>query len=220
MAVYDLEEQEQIDAIKAWWRQYGNRVSLGIALVAVAVIGWQGWSFYQSRQTAEAAVVFSALQHAVQTQDAVKVKNLSGELTEKYGRTSYAALAALIAAKSSLETGDVRSARAQITWAAEHGKDEVAALAQLRLAGLLLDEAAYDEALKVLDGVSSPAFAARVADMRGDVFAAQGQREKAGSAYEAALKAIAALPKGSVAAGQEALIQHKRDALGISESRP
>lgn len=215
MAVYDLEEQEQIDELRAWWATHGNWVTGLVVAVSLAVVGWQGWNWYQNKQSAEASALFFALQQAEQTEDAARVKSLTGELTEKYSGTSQAALATLIAAKASLAADDTKTARAQLTWAVDHAQDEVRALARLRLAGLLLDEKAYDEALKVLDQEKLPVFAAPVLSLRGDVLLAQGQRKEARAAYDAAL---AAARKQDPAVGVDRpwlqLLQQKRDALG------
>ena len=151
MAHYDLEEQEQIDSIKTWWKMYGNLVSGVILAGSLAVIGWQGWNWYQRTQAAQASAIYGVLEQAVAARDAQRVKAAAGELAEKFGGTSYAALGALVAARQSFEAGDLKTAKAQLSWAADKGKDEIKDLARLRLAAVLLDEKAYDEALKQLD---------------------------------------------------------------------
>jgi len=160
MAHYDLEEQEQIDSIKTWWKMYGNLVTGVILAGSLAVIGWQGWNWYQRSQSAQASAIYGVLEQAVAARDAQRVKAAAGELAEKFGGTSYAALGALIAARQSFEAGDLKTAKAQLSWAADKGKDEIKDLARLRLASVLLDEKAYDEALKQLESAHAAAFAA------------------------------------------------------------
>ncbi len=226
MATYDLEEQEQIAEIKAWWKQYGNRLVNTATVIALLVLAWQGWNWYQRNQTAQASIVYSVLQQAAQANDTQKVKAASGELLEKFGRTAYAEMAALVSAKVMVESGDAQTAKAQLVWAVEHATNELRDLARLRLAALLLDEKAYDEALKQLEGASVPAFEARFLDMRGDVLSAQGKKTEAVAAYQAALAKLDELVKTgkSGAAGQEwqvrsnavarELMNQKIDALG------
>jgi predicted negative regulator of RcsB-dependent stress response len=193
MGVYDLEEQEQLDELKAYWQQYGNLVLTILTLAFLAVAAYHGWNYYQRRQTAEASTVFSGLQRAQIAKDAKQVKELSGSILERYPGTYYAAMAGLIAAKSSYDAGDLKSAQAQLEWVTEHAKpDEFRDVARVRLIGLLLDQKDYDGALKQVDAGSggSPAFAARYADLKGDILVAQKKNAEAKTAYQAALNAI------------------------------
>jgi predicted negative regulator of RcsB-dependent stress response len=212
MAHYDLEEQEQIETIKTWWKMYGNLVTGVIVAGSLAVIGWQGWNWHQRSQSAQASASYGALEQAVVARDAQKVKAAAGELAEKFGSTSYAALGALVAARQSFDAGDLKTAKAQLTWAADNAKDEIKDLARLRLAAVLLDEKAYDEALKQLEAASAPAFAARFLELKGDVLAAQGKKPEARVAYKAALDKGEAR-EGRGGAGRE-LLQQKLDSLG------
>ncbi|WP_184415076.1 YfgM family protein [Rhodocyclus tenuis] len=199
MATYDLEEQEQLDEIKTWWKQHGNTVTAVVLAASLAVAGWQGWNWYQRNQAAQAAAIFSVLQQAAASGDAQRVKTASGELLEKFPSTPVAALAALTAAKSAVDSGDAKTARAQLGWVVSNGRDEARELARLRLATLLIDDKAYDEALRLLDGAVSEGFAARFADVRGDVLSAQGKKAEAAAAWR---QASAALDAKDAAAGK------------------
>jgi predicted negative regulator of RcsB-dependent stress response len=226
MATYDLEEQEQLAEIKVWWKQYGNLLTNGLTAVALAVIAWQGWNWHQRDQSAQASMVYSVLQKAVQNKDSQQTKAASGELLEKFGGTKYASLGALTAAKAMIDSGDAKTAKLQLLWVVEHGKDELRDLARLRLAAVLLDEKAYDQALQQLDGGVSTAFEARFLDNRGDVFSAQGKKAEALAAYQSALGKLADADKTGNAAnlsqdwqGQSTavyreLLQQKLDSLG------
>ena len=207
---YDLQEQEQLDALKAWWRAHGNRVTAAATAVLLAVVAYQGWSWYGLRQAAAASAIYEEFERVSASKDpkdAAKARDLVGTLIEQHGSTVYATIAALRAAKSNIAAGDLKSAKAQLTWAAEHAaQKELALLARVRLAGVLLDEKAYDEALKTLKVDVPDAFAAEFADRRGDVYAAQGKVADARAAYAEALGKAGAQPLRS-------LIQMKLDAL-------
>jgi predicted negative regulator of RcsB-dependent stress response len=213
MAHYDLEEQEQIDSIKTWWKMYGNLVTGIVVAGSLAVIGWQGWNWHQRSQSAQASAIFAALEQAVAVRDGQKVKAAAGELAEKFGGTSYAALGALVAARQSFDAGDLKTAKAQLTWAGENGKDEIRDLARLRLASVLLDEKAYDDALKQLEAAHAAAFAARFLELKGDVLAASGRKPEARTAYRAALDKGGSREGRGGGAGRE-LLQQKLDNLG------
>jgi predicted negative regulator of RcsB-dependent stress response len=210
MSTYDLEEQEQLAELKTFWKQYGGFILLAVAAALAIFAAYRIWTWYQVSQTAQASGVYGELQKAAIANDAKKVRDLAGTLIEQYPRSVYAPLGAFISAKVHFGTGDLKTARAQLAWAAEHARDPgVQALARLRLANVLLDEKDYDEALKVLAAKPDPAFEALFEDVRGDVQVARGARAEARAAYTAAL---AKLKPGDDAARE--LIQLKLDGLG------
>lgn len=209
MAHYDLEEQEQIDTLKTWWKMYGNLVTGLVMVASLAVVGWQGWNWYQGGQSAKAAAIYGVLEQAAAAGDAQKVKAAAGELAEKFGRTAYASLGAMVAAKQSFDAGDLKTAKTQLIWVAENGKNEVRDLARLRLAAVQLDEQAYDEALKQLEAAHAAAFDARFLELKGDVLTAQGKKAEARTAYKSALEKMADKPSAS-----RELLQQKLDSLG------
>jgi predicted negative regulator of RcsB-dependent stress response len=218
MATYDLEEQEQISSLKHWWETYGNLVTGVLVAVAIAVVSYVGWQRYQAKQSSEASAVYAALQKAATSRDAKAVREAAGQLLEKYAGTAYAGLGAVLSAKVQLEAGDTKNARAQLAWAAGNAKDqELRDLARLRLAALLLDEKAHEDALKELAQEPLPPFAARYAELRGDALAAQGKPAEARAAYQAALAKLDAQPKspaGQTAAALREIVQLKLDTLG------
>lgn len=226
MATYDLEEQEQLAEIKAWWKQYGNLLTNILLVALIIVAGWQGWNWYQRNQSAQSVAVYGVLQKAVQDKDLQKVKAASGELLEKFGRTSYASLGALSAAKALVEADDHKTAKLQLSWVAENGKGELRDLARLRMAALLLDDKEFDQALKSLEGSVSPSFEVRFVEMKGDVYGAQSKKAEATAAYQAALGKLkeseAAVGgksgqqgwQGQSSTVYQQLLQQKLDSLG------
>ena len=191
---YDLEEQEKLDAMKAWWSRHGSLVLTVVVLAAAAVLGWRGWQWYQGHRASQAMGYFEALEDAAsQTgQDAVtRVKAASATLREDYAGSPFAARGALVAAKALEAQNDPQGAREQLEWVAR-GKDAaLAPLARLRLAGLLLDQKQYDAALAQLKD-PPPAFAALYADRRGDILAAQGKHDEARKAWQSAIDSLGA----------------------------
>jgi predicted negative regulator of RcsB-dependent stress response len=221
MATYDLEEQEQLDELKTWWKMYGNLVTAILVVAALAVAGWQGWNWWQRQQAVQASTVYAGLQTAAAQRDAKRARELAGELIDKYSLTAYAGMGALLAARVQVDAGDAKSARVQLAWAAENARDAgLRELARLRLAAVMLDEKAYDDALKQLAAEPAAAFAPRFAELRGDVFAAQGKAAEARNAYDMALLKFDALAKDDETrqrGGYKEVIQAKRDALGAAK---
>ncbi|HXF47060.1 MAG TPA: tetratricopeptide repeat protein [Burkholderiaceae bacterium] len=205
---YDLQEQEQIATFKAWWDKYGNFVLTVATLVLLAIAAFNGWRWYERREAQAAAAVYDELLRALDAKDAAKAREIAGSVIEKHGGTIYASLAALQAAKLYHEAGDFNAAAAQLRWVIDKsGRPELAATARVRLAGVLLDTKAYDEALQVLAGDVPASHAVQFADRRGDILVAQGKVEEARAAYRDALaRAGAEHPLRSY-------IQFKLDAL-------
>ena len=220
MATYDLEEQEQISELKTWWKMYGNLVTAVLLAVSVGVVGWQAWNWYQRTQAAEASVIYAAVQKGAMERDPKRVREAAGELTEKYPGTAYAAMAALTSARMQFDAGDLKTARAQLQWVAEKARDrDLRDLGRLRLAHVLFDDKALDEALQLLGDEPVPAFAARFGELKGDILVVQGKHAEAKAAYQAALaKQDAAEKDAGSQGGRETqyrdLLQLKLDSLG------
>lgn len=188
----DLEEQEQLAALKSFWNQYGNLITWVLILALGAFAAWNGWNWWQREQAAKAAAMFDELDRVAQAGEIDKAARAFADLKERYPRTAYAQQAGLLAAKVQAEKGQGDDARASLAWVADNAvEDEYRSVARLRLAALQLDARQFDDALKTLDAATAPAFAALVADRRGDVLLAMGRKDEARAAYE---KAWAGLP--------------------------
>jgi predicted negative regulator of RcsB-dependent stress response len=213
MATYDLEEQEQLAALKGWWQENGSLVITALTLVLVALAAWQGWGYYQRNQAVQASSLYDAVQKAERAGNLKQVRESAGAILERYPRTAYAAMAALVSAKAHFQGGDLKTAHAQLAWVVENAKDEgMQDIARLRLASVMLDEKAYDEALKTLDAKHGDGFDALFLAARGDVLVAQGKKEEARSAYKAALDKA-----GASDAALRGSIQLRLDALGTAK---
>ena len=187
----DLEEQEQLDQLKAFWKQYGTLITWVLVLALAGFVGWTQWNNWQRDQSVKAGVLYEELEKAAQAGDTDKAARVFADMKERFPRTGYAQQAGLLTAKLQFDKKQAEAARASLAWVSENAtEDEYRGVARLRLAGLLLDDKKYDEALKQLDGVGSKEFAALVADRRGDVLLAQGKKEEAKAAFEAAWKAM------------------------------
>lgn len=222
MAVYDLEEQEQLEELKTWWKRYGNLVSGILLVAALAFAAWQGWNWWQRSQAGQASAIYFGVQKAVAEGDAQHARELAGSIIDKYPRTAYSSLAALLSAKLQVEKGEAKNARAQLQWVADNSEDDaLRAIARLRLATLLLDEKSYDEALKQLAGEPVESLAPRFSELKGDVLAAQGKAADAKTAYQAALAQLDKTGKDNSNTGVRGVyrdvLQTKLDSLGAAK---
>ncbi|HSS46029.1 MAG TPA: tetratricopeptide repeat protein [Burkholderiales bacterium] len=207
--MYDLQEQEQLDELKAWWKENGRRVITIVVVFALGAAAVQGWRHYQQTQARQAAALYGTLEELLPGKDAKKIQEMAGAIVEKFPSTAYATRAALIAAKTNYDSGDVKSAKAQLQWVIDHAsEDELRDMARLRLGGALLDEKNYAEALSLLEAKHSPAYDPLFYDLKGDILVAQGKTAEARDAYQTALD------KSDKKSNYRSLIQVKLDALG------
>lgn len=209
MAAYDLEEQEKLDALRAWWDRYGTLVAVAVFVIVAAIVGWRGWQWYQNHQATQAMGYFEALQSAAaqEGEDSVaRIQAASETLREKFSGSGYASRGVLVAAAALIDRGRLDAAREQLQWLAASKEDPaLAALARLRLAGVLLEQQQYDQALAQL--ADPPAsFEALYDDRRGDILLAQGKIAEARAAWQRALGAFGAEPIAQI-------VQLKIDAI-------
>jgi predicted negative regulator of RcsB-dependent stress response len=180
----DLEEQEQLDEIKHFWKQYGNAITWVLIAVLGAYAAWNGYQYWQRSQAAQAAAMFDEVEKVVREGDDAKLQRAFDDMKSRFASTAYAPQAGLLVGKTLYESGKLDAAKAALTWVAEKSADAgYASVARLRLAGLLMDSKAYEEALKVLDSGVSEEFAALQADRRGDILLAQGKKPEAKEQY-------------------------------------
>jgi predicted negative regulator of RcsB-dependent stress response len=209
MATYDLDEQEQLDSLKAWWKRWGSVTLLALAIVVAAAAGWRYWQNRTLTQSLEAASVYLNLTQSLAANDAKAARAAGAMLIDKYQDTAYAPRAALLLAKLNVMSKDLKSAQTQLEWAASNSKEPfVKDLARLRLAGVQLDQKQYDAALKTLGATHSDAYAFRFLDIKGDVLLAQGKTADARAAYQAAFGKMAE------DSAYRSIVELKLDALG------
>jgi predicted negative regulator of RcsB-dependent stress response len=211
---YDLEEQEQIASLKAFWNKYGNLATWVLIIGLGSYVGYTYWKNRQVSQAVEASALYDQLQVSLTAKDNVKVQRIAGDVETRYAASSYAQMSAMAAAKSAFDAADLKTAKVQLNWVVAHGNEEYQSIAKLRLAGVLLDEKAYDEGLKLLATPFLPQFVSSVADRKGDILVAQNKVPEARAAYQAALDAMDQKNPGRT------LVQLKLEAIGGTVAAP
>ena len=187
MSTYQTEE-EQVEAIKKWWKDNGKSVIGGVVLGFAIIGGWQGWQGHQRDKGEVASSYYDAMRQAVQAGQYDKAVEDGKRLIGEYGGTAYASFAALELAKLSYERGEKAAARGQLEWVAESARDpSIRELARLRLGALLLDMKDTEALQALLAAQPLPAFAGEFAALRGDLEVALGNQDAAREAYRQAL---------------------------------
>ena len=211
MAVYDLEEQDQLDDLKAWWARWGNTVATVLLVFCLAAAAVQGWRWWTARKAEEAAVLFNAVTLAARANDVAKAKDATAQLTDRFAGSGYSPRAAFVVAKMQFDAGDTAAARTQLQWVVDHADEqELKEIARYRLAELMLNDKQYDDALKTLDAKHAEPFSGLYADLRGDAHAAAGRTAEARTAY------AEALAKFDAKSPYRNYVQVKLDSLGAA----
>lgn len=187
---YDLEEQEQLDEFKAWWKKNGKLATNLVLSALIAYTAWQGYGYYQNKKSIEASTLYQTLV-VTEASKLAEIKTQAAKLTADYASTPYAGRAAIISAKASLAASDIKAAKTQLEWAAKNAKESTTkAIASLQLAGILFEEKNYDTALQLLTNDADKGFMGLKEDLKGDIYVAQGKKTEAKKAYEAALNEL------------------------------
>ncbi|CAN5280228.1 tetratricopeptide repeat protein [soil metagenome] len=206
----DLEEQEQLDEIKHFWKQYGNLITWTLIVILGAFAAWNGYQYWQRSQAVQASVMFDEIERAVQSGETARIDRALADMKDRFGSTAYAQQAGLLAAKAYYDKGNVDATRAALAWVADKASDPgYQAVAKLRLAGIIFEKKAYDEALKQVSGTFPKDFAGLVADRRGDILMAQGKKDEAKVEYGKAYKAL------DERAEYRRMVEVKLNALGV-----
>lgn len=207
---YDLEEQEQIESLKAWWKKHGNWITWVLIIVLACYAAYAYWGYYQRKQSAQASQLYYEMQGAVMSGDQERALRVAKDTQEKFGGTAYAPMVTLVAAKMAYDENRTDIAKSQLQWVINNAKqDGYKAIARIRLAGILLDEKAYDEGMKLLSGSFPESFISLAEDRKGDFLVAQNRLDDAGAAYRKALEKASSDDPG------RQLIQLKLEEIGI-----
>ena len=206
----DLEEQEQLAELKHFWARYGNLITWVLIAVFGTVAAWNGYQYWQGRQSSQASVMYDEVDRAVLSGDMPRIERSLADMKERFGGTAYAEQAGLLAARTYFEKGNVEASKASLKWVADKANDSgFQSVAKLRLAGILMETKAYDEALAVLTGSFPKDFAPLASDRRGDILLLQGKKAEARAEYEKAYKGLDERTE------YRRLVEVKLNALGV-----
>lgn len=209
MAAFDLQEQEQLDELKAWWSKWGRLLSGCVIAVVVGYLGRHAWQAYQSNQGDAAAQAYGAVELAVEAKDPAKVRAAAEKMSADNAGAALTPRAMLVAAKAAFDAGDLAGARKSLEWVLANAKeDTLIDTANLRLAAVALDQKQFDVALNAVKAAKVASFAPLFSDMRGDVLAIKGDNAGARAAYQEALVKLEA------DAPARKLVETKLNALG------
>jgi predicted negative regulator of RcsB-dependent stress response len=205
----DLEEQEQVDELKALWKKYGNYIIRGVIAFFVLYGLYQGWGYYQTKQSLGASEAYQSIV-VLDEKNTQDILQKSQKLMDDYSGTPYASRAAILFAKASYLEGNKDKAKEKLEWAASHAKESATeSIALIQLGQILVEEKKYEDALKKVNAVDNEGYLGLSNDLKGDILNAMGKKEEAKKAYQEALKQFG--PKDPYAK----FTQEKLESLGV-----
>jgi len=205
----DLEEQEQVDELKALWKKYGNYITRGVIAFFVLYGLYQGWGYYQTKQSLAASELYQSIV-VLDEKNTKDILEKSQKLMDDYSGTPYAGRAAILFAKASYLDGNKDKAKEKLDWATSHAKESATeSIALIQLGQILVEEKKYEDALKRVNKVDNEGYLGLSNDLKGDILNAMGKKEEAKKAYQEALKRFG--PKDPYAK----FTQEKLESLGV-----
>ena len=187
----DLEEQEQLDELKHFWKRWGNLITWLVIGILSSYAGWMGWQAWQSKQSTQSAALFDTVERAAVSGDLALFERSVGDIKSKFGSTTYAHQAAFLASRIFQEKSRPKEAKEQLQWVIDQASDEgYQALARLRLSSLMVQDKEYDAARKLLSAKVPESFVPLVEDRLGDLDMLANQPAEAVKHYQTAWKAM------------------------------
>lgn len=210
---FNLEEQEQLAELKAWWKQYGKWLLVIAVILALSYSGYVSWNWWQNRQAVTASKLYETLLQSAVKQDLPTTLRAAEDLQKQYSGTAYAGMAGLVTAQLANAAGDLGAAQKQLRWTMESAKSDAHRdLARSRLISILIDQGDFANAEKLADQSASKAFAPLMLERKGDVYLAQDRQDQAREQYQ---KAWDLLSKNAEAADEaKRLLRIKLEAVG------
>lgn len=195
-------EEEQVEAVRRWWNEYGRSTIVAVVIAVAAGFGWRAWQANQQQQVAQASDVYQALLRSIEKMDPSAPTPQGIELAEQikrdYGDSAYAQFAALHLAAMSVNKDDLAGAQAQLEWVLSKAAadSDVARIAQQRLARVVAASGDTEQALQMLAAAEPGPYGASYALAQGDILLAAGRQEEAREAYSRALELAATVGQG------------------------
>ncbi len=202
-------EDQQVEALRQWWKENALSIVAGTVLGLVAVLGVRTWLEWNNRQAESASIEYTQVQNALTSRDNAQIQERARKLMDEFPGTPYGVLAAFAQGSALIEKGDLTGAQGPLTWAIERAdKPYLKGLAQLRLARLALEQNNLPRAQELADQAALAGYTSQARELQGDIALAKGDQEGAKTAYR---QALAGLPKGEQA-GE--MLRMKLDDLG------
>ena len=208
--LYDTHEQGE--RVKSWLRENGSAIVMGLVLAFGLMFGFKQWQVWETSKRQQASAEYQVMASLIKDDNMDAAVSNYEILKTEYPKSAYTSMAAMMMAKSRLIAGQLDLAANDLEFAMEHAQPQpVQVIARERLARLRLSQGDTDAALKLLEeSPSTVGFEAQFAEIRGDIYMANGEPEMAIASYQTALNEL------EEGVGNRELLQIKLEALGAT----
>lgn len=183
-----LTEQEQIELLKQWVKQYSLVILTGLLLSLITISGWRYWQTRQQRILNHASAIYDEMLTARAQNNSADTQIQSTKLMEHYDSTAYAQMAVLMLARDAVIRKNDADAEKQLKWVMKHsGIASFRQIARLRLARILINESKAQDSLETLRKVDDKSFNGMIDEIKGDAWLALNKPAKARESYQQAL---------------------------------
>ncbi len=190
MEIYDTEE-EQLEALKRWWKENGQSTIVGLILGIAIILGWNYWRDHKKAQAEQASALYSQLIQAIGADQKDSAEKLAERIQEQFSKTEYAAYSGLLQAKLKVQQGDLAAAQQILKKIAEGSNKEMSNVARIRQVRLMLASGQYEQGLQLInevDPAASTSFSGNYDELVGDLYVALDRLDLARSSYQKALE--------------------------------
>jgi predicted negative regulator of RcsB-dependent stress response len=188
--IYDTEE-EQLDALKRWWKENGQSTITGLVLGIAVILGWNYWQEHKQSQAGQASALYSQLIQAIGADKKDSAEKLAERIQQQYPKTEYAAYGGLLLAKLKVQQGDTAKARTLLNAVAAGPNKDLDNIARIRLVRLMMAAGEYEQGLQLIndiDPATSSSFSGNYDELVGDLYVALDRLDQARSSYQKALE--------------------------------
>ncbi len=190
MEIYDTEE-EQLDALKRWWKENGQSTIVGLVAGIAIILGWNYWQDHKKTQAGQASALYSQLIQDMASSKKDSAEKIAERIKEQYPKTEYAAYSGLLQAKLKVQQGDMDKAKATLIEIAKGSNKELSNVAKIRLVRLMLASGEYEKGLELIneiDPATSSSFSGNYDELVGDLYVALDRLDQARSSYQKAFE--------------------------------
>jgi predicted negative regulator of RcsB-dependent stress response len=188
--IYDTEE-EQVEALKRWWKENATATIVGLGMGIVIILGWNYWQNHKKEQATQASLIYDQLLKAVDQDKKESVEKLAERTQEQFKGTEYATFSGLFQAKLKYQQGDVAAAKQILKTIAAEPNKQLSNIAKIRLVRLMLDTGEYEQGLQLINEVDANAalsYSANYDELVGDLYVALDRLDEARTSYQNALR--------------------------------
>jgi len=188
--IYDTEE-EQVEALKRWWKENSTSTIVGLVMGIVIILGWNYWQDHKKERAAQASATYDQLLKALDDDKKDSADKLAERMQEQFKGTEYAAFSGLFQAKLKAQQGDVAAAKQILKTIAAESNKALGNIARIRLVRLMLATGEYEQGLQVInevDAKQASSYSANYDELVGDLYVALDRLDEARTSYQNALR--------------------------------